>query len=708
MKPHLQDVGPLVTVVIAAWNAAATLERAVRSALAQTVPIEVMVVDDASSDGTAAVAGRLVATDPRLRLLRQRENLGPAAARNRAIAESNAPWIAVLDADDFMEPKRLERLLAIAAEEGADFTADDILKVEEANPQGPRRRLYSEAPIGRRRIGAAQFVEANLSARRGGRREMGFLKPLMSRAFLEANGLSYDPGIRLGEDYVLYAEALLAGAHFILTDPAGYVAVVRPDSLSGTHPAEAHARLIATDAALLARPGLDRRTRAALRAHQLEQRKKWAWRRLIAAKRSRDLRAVAACFRAPPAVIASLIGQLASALRQRLRRPRPVPQSFDALVVADGRFSGGSTAALAADVTALAGLGLNIGLLFVRSAYLHDSRDPMNPAALALCGLDGVTRLSPGAAARAPLALLHHPLVFFHGIEEQAQLSARRAMIVAHHAPFRNDGSLEYDPVAAARRARRSLGLATTPWFAPVSGIVRQQLASFAPLLRMSSEDWPNVFDPADFPVQRPLLQGRRITIGRHGRADALKFPATGGEIDASLPAGADVAVRVLGCPAAALAAKGAHPERWEVLEFGAEPVTAFLNSLDVFVYHYHPNLTEAFGRTAVEAAFCGRICLLDPRLQATFGGMAEYCRPEDTAAALARIASDPVAARARAARARDIAVETYGSGSLGPRWERFCADSGVRARSAAAVPPLTALRKLAGLYRRRAAGAPG
>ncbi|MEY8800929.1 glycosyltransferase family 2 protein [Leisingera sp. XS_AS12] len=706
MRPDQDAAGPLVTVVIAAWNAAATLTRAVRSALAQTVSVEVVVVDDASSDATAAVAADLAAADPRLRLLRQSRNLGPAAARNRAIADSSAPWITVLDADDFMEPERLEKLLAAALETGADFIADDILKVDEANPQGPRRRLCSTAPIGRQQIGAAQFIEANLSARRGGRHEMGFLKPLMSRAFLEGNGLSYDPGIRLGEDYVLYVQALLAGARFILTDPAGYVAVVRPDSLSGSHPTEAHAHLVAADEALLGRSGLDPRTRAALRAHQLEQRKKWAWRQLIAAKRNRDLLGAAACFRAPPAVISSLVGQLCSTLQQRLQPD--LGQKFDVLVVADGRFSGGSTAALVADVTGLAGLGLKIGLMFVRSAYLHDSRDPMNPAALSLCELDGVTRLPPGAAAQAPLAFLHHPLVFFHGIEEQARLSAERAVIVAHHAPFRNDGSLEYDPVAAAWRARRSLGLASSPWFAPVSGTVRRQLASFAPLLRLSSEDWPNVFDPQSFPAQRPLLQGKHITIGRHGRADALKFPATGSEIDASLPTGAGVVVRVLGCPTDVLAAKGAHPERWEVLEFGAEPVADFLNSLDVFVYHYHPTLTEAFGRTAVEAAFCGRICLLDHRLEATFGSMAEYCRPEDTVAALARIAADPAAARVRAAQARDLAVKTYGSGSLGPRWERFCCDYGVRSRAAAAVPPLTALRKLAGLYRRRATGAMG
>ena len=140
---------PQVTVIIAAWNAADTLERAANSALRQTLPVEVVVVDDASTDKTAAVARRLADSDPRLRLLRQPENRGPSAARNRAIASSTAPWIAVLDADDFMESDRLEKLVSVAVEEVADFVADDILKVSASTPNGPRQRMWSDEAIGR-------------------------------------------------------------------------------------------------------------------------------------------------------------------------------------------------------------------------------------------------------------------------------------------------------------------------------------------------------------------------------------------------------------------------------------------------------------------------------------------------------------------------------------------------------------------------------
>ena len=78
--------------------------------------------------------------------------------------------------------------------------------------------------------------------------------------------------------------------------------------------------------------------------------------------------------------------------------------TFDALVVGDARFQGGTTSAMVADVTALSSLGARIGLLFVRSQYLSDDRDPPNPAAMALADLDGVTLLDPRPTAAAPEA----------------------------------------------------------------------------------------------------------------------------------------------------------------------------------------------------------------------------------------------------------------------------------------------------------------
>ncbi len=101
-----------VSVLVAAYNAAATLDATLASALAQShADLEVLVVDDGSTDDTAALAAAWAARDPRLRLIRQ-PNRGVAAARNRALREARGEFIAPLDADDLWAPAKLERLVA--------------------------------------------------------------------------------------------------------------------------------------------------------------------------------------------------------------------------------------------------------------------------------------------------------------------------------------------------------------------------------------------------------------------------------------------------------------------------------------------------------------------------------------------------------------------------------------------------------------------
>ncbi len=95
--------GPLVTVVMAVYNAEAFLAEALDSVYAQDYePLEVVLVDDGSTDGSAAIAQSY----PGLRYLRQ-ENGGPSAARNAAIAAARGELVAVADADDVQLPGRL-------------------------------------------------------------------------------------------------------------------------------------------------------------------------------------------------------------------------------------------------------------------------------------------------------------------------------------------------------------------------------------------------------------------------------------------------------------------------------------------------------------------------------------------------------------------------------------------------------------------------
>lgn len=95
-----------VTAVIPAYRAEDTIERAVRSALAQDrAPAEVIVVDDASDDGTGARAEAL-----RVRVVRHDRNQGEGAARNTGLREASTDWVAFLDADDEWLPGHLATL----------------------------------------------------------------------------------------------------------------------------------------------------------------------------------------------------------------------------------------------------------------------------------------------------------------------------------------------------------------------------------------------------------------------------------------------------------------------------------------------------------------------------------------------------------------------------------------------------------------------
>ncbi len=114
-----------VAVIVPAFNAAATLARGLASLRDQThLPTQVIVVDDGSTDGTAAVAEQNGAT-----LLRQ-ENRGPGVARNLGLEAATTEFVAFLDADDWYDPEKLARSIHTLRELDAQCVATDAWVVD--------------------------------------------------------------------------------------------------------------------------------------------------------------------------------------------------------------------------------------------------------------------------------------------------------------------------------------------------------------------------------------------------------------------------------------------------------------------------------------------------------------------------------------------------------------------------------------------------
>ena len=100
---------PLITVIIPAFNAQASIERAVKSVLDQTSgPVELIVVNDCSSDNTQLLLQNLEKEVRNLRVISNKFNKGAAAARNQGIDAANGEWITFLDADDYFDLKYIE------------------------------------------------------------------------------------------------------------------------------------------------------------------------------------------------------------------------------------------------------------------------------------------------------------------------------------------------------------------------------------------------------------------------------------------------------------------------------------------------------------------------------------------------------------------------------------------------------------------------
>ncbi|WP_428427509.1 glycosyltransferase family 2 protein [Pararhizobium sp.] len=311
MKPNAD-----VCVIIAAKNAADTIRRAIISALREPETAEVIVVDDGSSDGTSDVSQKADDGSGRLTIARFEVNRGPAAARNHAISISKAPVLAILDADDFFFPGRLGNLLS---EKNWDFIADNIAFVDAETAEEAHLALQT-FPAAPRVLTLGEFIAGNISKRGVRRGEIGFLKPLMRRDFLDAHHLRYQESLRLGEDYDLYARALTKGARYKIIHSCGYGAVVRGDSLSSSHRTIDLKRLYEADRTILAQTDLTPEARALIAEHEHHIRWRYELREFLDIKQQSGAKAALLHALGNPAAIPAIAFGIFSDKTERFRR----------------------------------------------------------------------------------------------------------------------------------------------------------------------------------------------------------------------------------------------------------------------------------------------------------------------------------------------------------------------------------------------------
>ncbi|MBV7485438.1 glycosyltransferase family 2 protein [Bordetella sp. BOR01] len=146
---------PGVSIVMPAYNAQRFIGAAIESVLAQThTHWQLIVVDDASDDGTAGLLRAFQQRDPRVHYERMSSNQGVVAARNRALELAQGRYVAFLDSDDLWEPTKLARQVAFMEQSGTLVSYADYLRVDEAGHILSRVRSPA-------RVGYADMLKSN-------------------------------------------------------------------------------------------------------------------------------------------------------------------------------------------------------------------------------------------------------------------------------------------------------------------------------------------------------------------------------------------------------------------------------------------------------------------------------------------------------------------------------------------------------------------
>jgi glycosyltransferase involved in cell wall biosynthesis len=213
---------PLITIGITCFNAADTIARAVDSALKQDWPNkEIIVMDDASTDGSEAVYREMAKQHPQLRIVRGEVNQGVAAARNRLLAEAQGEFVAFFDDDDESRHDRLttqwQRITDYESLHGAElvlcYSNRNVVTADET------KRHYSVMAIGREAPEpsgpiVAKYVLGCLADSRHVWGKLGSCTLMARRHTLIAVG-GFDASFRRCEEWDLAVRAALRGAHFI-------------------------------------------------------------------------------------------------------------------------------------------------------------------------------------------------------------------------------------------------------------------------------------------------------------------------------------------------------------------------------------------------------------------------------------------------------------------------------------------------------------
>lgn len=235
----------MISIIICVYNGENVIEHAIKSVIKQTFEmLELIIVDDGSTDNTFNICKMYSKIDNRIRIIRQK-NSGIGFARHIGIAEAKGEWIAFLDADDWYAENWIEDLYKTTLENNTDIVIGNAYmcyRMDDGSINKYERISMSKNYIFKER--EKDFLVANAIAARinfnsgvdvTAKRSIGVVwDKLYKKSFLEVNKIDFEK-VNLGEDLFFTSKCFSAASEVVYTNVRGYNYFIGGESLSNRH-----------------------------------------------------------------------------------------------------------------------------------------------------------------------------------------------------------------------------------------------------------------------------------------------------------------------------------------------------------------------------------------------------------------------------------------------------------------------------------------
>ncbi|MET3351803.1 UNVERIFIED_ORG: glycosyltransferase involved in cell wall biosynthesis [Arthrobacter sp. UYEF1] len=604
--------GPLVSIIMPTHNGSDLIETAVSSLVNQTWRnIEILIVDDCSDDYHRSRVEKLRQLDPRIVVLRQEKNLGAYCARNLGLGAATGQFVTVHDDDDWSHHQKIE------------------IQV---------RHLLDNT----------EFL-ANMSQHARSTPNLNFLRINNNPQFCQPN----------------FSSLLVRAA--AIKDLGGW------DPVNRGADAEFRDRLVAAYGAAIPVVGdvplsFTRTREGSLTSGEM-------WRGYVASSRLLYLAAYKRWHAS-----ASDTGNFAVNIRSD--RAFPVPQSmlpgmrgqhfgtFDVVFATDYRFPGGTSTLTLAEVRTAANAGLRVGVMQLDSP-LNQATDKLTERFFEALELPHVEVISLSDAADISLMVIRHPSVATFLDEAESKLTVSRCVLIVNNPPVLQGGKgMVFDLPTCIGNLDRLFQLRTT--VVAESLLTRNLCRGLIAAPRIADETWPGLVEMG-LTSTTPPVPGLAV-LGRHSRDHELKWPTREQDFRAVYTSDKGVFRTIILGGIDSLTSKyGTNVGNGiTVHPFGSVEVRDFLEELHFWAYFHDDRLTESFGMAAAEAMAAGKVVILPPYMENTFGSGAVYGEPKDVAGIVARYSAEPEIFANQSRIAQATALQSFSAAALLARIDHF------------------------------------